>query len=143
MSSLKTCPFDKNHILQAERFIVHLVRCQRNHPNVQVRCPHNEGHIIPPGEMETHLNVCDTRALSELKDQQMVQKPVEQPLLPVGESWDDDPDVGTYDPNNYCEQNLVIRQPVNLTKAQRKQFRLKERERLEKMDNSTSDGSKP
>ncbi|XP_030384577.1 gametocyte-specific factor 1 homolog [Scaptodrosophila lebanonensis] len=132
---LKECPYDKMHQVRPERFITHLVRCCRSHPTIQVCCPHNAAHIVSPGEMDEHLKGCDSKALSKyMMDQQVQQKPEEQPYFGKGENWDDDPDEGTYDPTSRCEQALIIRKPINLTWAQRKQFRLSERSRHEKLE---------
>lgn len=63
---------------------------------------------------------------------------IENGVTPVGgefvepsETWDDEPDVPSYNPNEYIEKADVLRMPVGLTPAQRNAFRMAERKRLQ------------
>lgn len=47
------------------------------------------------------------------------------------ESWDDDPQVPSYNPSDYLNKADVLRMPVGMTPSERSAFRLAERKRLQ------------
>lgn len=51
------------------------------------------------------------------------------------ENWDEDPEVPTYNPQAYCEENIVIRNLQGVPKATRRQFRENERRRFKESKN--------
>ncbi|XP_017140960.1 gametocyte-specific factor 1 homolog [Drosophila miranda] len=133
------CPFDESHRILSSRMMVHLVRCAPNHQgSKKVRCPFNITHICTITEMKIHLQNCTHRAgLLEFKNK------LAAPVLPhetmeeieCDENWDEEPDVGTYSPKTYCEQNFVIRNPQGNPPAARREFRESERRRFQQNQN--------
>jgi len=171
-SSLKTCPYVAAHKVRGsftrvatilavinltlhlqirpERFLQHLVKCQRQHPNSNLEiCPFDLTHRVPPSQLKHHVENCDRRAtvlqekyvfLPEGYQPLKMPEPVEiQAKQTLGqqkceEDWSDDDDGqprASYDPLKACADRDVILQPRGLSKAQRRAFRESERVRLE------------
>lgn len=51
------------------------------------------------------------------------------------EDWDMDPEVPSYNPQAYCEENIVIRNLQGASRATRRQFRENERRRFRESKN--------
>nr|XP_002126196.1 gametocyte-specific factor 1 homolog [Ciona intestinalis] len=53
------CPYDPVHRISVKRFVRHIHKCKKNHPNANMAtCPFNARHIIPKPEMEQHIEIC-------------------------------------------------------------------------------------
>uniref|UniRef100_A0A8V5GWS2 Uncharacterized protein n=1 Tax=Melopsittacus undulatus TaxID=13146 RepID=A0A8V5GWS2_MELUD len=62
--SLVQCPFDGSHRVRASRLPYHLVRCERNHPQLArslATCPFNARHRVPQPELRRHVTECPDR----------------------------------------------------------------------------------
>lgn len=50
------CPYNASHRMLAHRLALHLVKCRRNHPDVEkVRCPFNSTHLINKPELNVSI----------------------------------------------------------------------------------------
>ncbi|XP_023177814.2 gametocyte-specific factor 1 homolog [Drosophila hydei] len=130
------CPYDDSHCLLPSRFAWHLTRCARNHTNSGIiRCPFNDTHLLQRYEMPEHVLNCPNRR-DFVRFLQPDALPPEEPrpstvdLVESSENWDDEPPAATYDPKEYCEKNLIIRQLVG---AMRRTFRELERNRFQQI----------
>ncbi|XP_064545804.1 gametocyte-specific factor 1 homolog [Drosophila montana] len=132
------CPYNKAHIVLRGRLTKHLVRCSRNAENLNklLTCPFNENHRFDAQQLQAHIKICPERASLERqaqKDEQpAVDAPATQMLIECEEDWDNEPDVPTYNPSAYCEENLVIRSSGlhGQSKSVRRNFRAQERRRF-------------
>ncbi|XP_040395265.1 gametocyte-specific factor 1 [Cygnus olor] len=62
--ALVQCPYDRSHRVRAARLPYHLVKCQRNNPQVArhlATCPFNARHRVPRAELRSHLASCPDR----------------------------------------------------------------------------------
>ena len=157
-TDLVQCPYDKSHRILPHRFQVHLVRCRKNFPLAQVvTCPFNVTHLLKKEELDWHVTVCPERKTfensrhreepveelsttmdtsfsadnSELQGNQF-KVPIDQSNVST-ENWEDDPNVPSYNPTAYAENAPVLRMPVGMSPAQRKEFRAAERKRLQSL----------
>lgn len=63
MSDKLQCPYDPLHQIAANSFGKHLLKCERQHPDMKLaRCPLNSFHRFPPEKLKEHLKVCPSRA---------------------------------------------------------------------------------
>ena len=54
-----TCPYNPSHQITQERIQTHLVKCRRNHPEVDLMvCPYNASHHVPKPEEQFHVTSC-------------------------------------------------------------------------------------
>uniref|UniRef100_A0A669QAM6 CHHC U11-48K-type domain-containing protein n=1 Tax=Phasianus colchicus TaxID=9054 RepID=A0A669QAM6_PHACC len=64
--ALVQCPYDKAHQIRVSRLPYHLVKCQRNNPQVARSmeiCPFNARHRIPRAELQRHIACCPDQRL--------------------------------------------------------------------------------
>uniref|UniRef100_A0A182NC00 CHHC U11-48K-type domain-containing protein n=2 Tax=Anopheles TaxID=7164 RepID=A0A182NC00_9DIPT len=67
MSGFVECPFDRSHLVAPKSFPRHLVKCQRQNPDVKLaRCPLNTSHMVKEEDLEQHLKDCPSRIQLEL-----------------------------------------------------------------------------
>uniref|UniRef100_A0A8D0H1G1 Gametocyte specific factor 1 n=1 Tax=Sphenodon punctatus TaxID=8508 RepID=A0A8D0H1G1_SPHPU len=62
------CPYDKNHQIRACRFPYHLIKCRKNHPEMErqlATCPFNARHQVPREEINIHISSCDDKRCIE------------------------------------------------------------------------------
>ncbi|XP_074709700.1 gametocyte-specific factor 1, partial [Strix uralensis] len=67
--ALVQCPYDKSHQVRASRLPYHIVKCQRNHPQVArmlATCPFNARHRVPQANLRSHIASCPDKRLSDL-----------------------------------------------------------------------------
>ncbi|XP_017019195.1 gametocyte-specific factor 1 homolog [Drosophila kikkawai] len=134
-TKLVECPFDKSHRLLPSRLAVHLIRCSRNYPSSkQVSCTLNTTHIHTVAEMTTHIETCPDRSkLHHFMNPVKLPPAESQPAnfcVDSAEDWDAEPPAPTYDPQDYCERNFIIRNPQGNPPAARREFRERERRRF-------------
>ncbi|TDG42131.1 hypothetical protein AWZ03_011463 [Drosophila navojoa] len=131
-----SCPYDKTHNVLRGRLPQHLERCSRNSDIKLKICPFNETHRVPEKGMEAHIKECPDRARLEsfkIKEELQGAKEVAPiDFVECDEDWDNEPDVSAYNPNVYCEENLVIRSSVinGQSRSVRRNFRQSERRRF-------------
>ncbi|XP_033927449.1 gametocyte-specific factor 1 [Melopsittacus undulatus] len=114
--SLVQCPFDGSHRVRASRLPYHLVRCERNHPQLArslATCPFNARHRVPQPELRRHVTECPDRRhemeLPPLKSSQQPEVPWKAP--PCQEDWEAELS-GLEDPEpfilNPCSKELLL-----------------------------------
>ncbi|XP_017019197.1 gametocyte-specific factor 1 homolog [Drosophila kikkawai] len=129
------CPYDSTHRLIPSRLTRHLIRCARNFPSTKkVRHPFNSNHIHSVAEMKANVETCPDRSKMEYS-RNPLKLPQEEPKLPnfcveSTEDWDAEPPAGTYNPQDHCERELIIRNPQGNPPAARREFRERERRRF-------------
>ncbi|XP_074785569.1 gametocyte-specific factor 1 isoform X2 [Athene noctua] len=67
--ALVQCPYDKSHQVRASRLPYHIVKCQRNHPQVArtlATCPFNARHRVPQAKLQSHIASCPDKRLPDL-----------------------------------------------------------------------------
>uniref|UniRef100_A0A8C4UYN1 CHHC U11-48K-type domain-containing protein n=1 Tax=Falco tinnunculus TaxID=100819 RepID=A0A8C4UYN1_FALTI len=60
-AALVQCPYDRSHQVRVSRLPYHLVKCQRNNPQVARKlatCPFNASHRVPQGKLQSHIAAC-------------------------------------------------------------------------------------
>ncbi|CAG9861813.1 unnamed protein product [Phyllotreta striolata] len=130
------CPYDKSHMIRRKWMNCHLTKCKRNHPETTlVECDFNFNHRIPESELQYHHQICPDRRKLEIavvKDDQvdLNKFPIINHNVPTEECWDNE-NVASYDPEKYCRDNEIIRRKDVASAAQRRQFRLEERKRID------------
>ncbi|XP_021239044.1 gametocyte-specific factor 1-like [Numida meleagris] len=86
--ALVQCPYDKAHQIRVSRLPYHLVKCQRNNPQVARSleiCPFNARHRMPRAELQRHMACCpDQRQLFDSRELSMCTNDrAKQPKVPV------------------------------------------------------------
>ncbi|XP_058061644.1 uncharacterized protein LOC131211963 [Anopheles bellator] len=67
MSDYIQCPFNRLHQVPPKSFGKHLVKCQRQNPEIKLeRCPLNSYHMMPKEKIKEHLRTCPSRGELEL-----------------------------------------------------------------------------
>lgn len=129
------CPYNNAHLIRRSRMTVHLVKCSKNYPNQEmVLCDFNTNHRIPKPEIQYHHETCPDRKKIEIKiavdqDDDDNKYPVVNFDIPTEEDWDQHV-VPSYNPEEYCQQNAVVRNLKVQPPSMKKNFRAEERQRL-------------
>ncbi|XP_027636384.1 gametocyte-specific factor 1 [Falco peregrinus] len=67
--ALVQCPYDRSHQVRVSRLPYHLVKCQRNNPQVARKlatCPFNASHRVPHGKLQRHIASCPDQRQPDL-----------------------------------------------------------------------------
>ncbi|KAJ8985643.1 hypothetical protein NQ317_015139 [Molorchus minor] len=129
------CPYNRAHHIRRSRMNTHLVKCKKNYPDAKlIECDFNVDHKIPEPELQYHHENCPDKVKIEYTVYQEEgadpdMYPVQNIAIESEETWDDY-NVPAYNPNKYCENAEVIRHIDVQSAAKRKDFRVKERQRL-------------
>ncbi|XP_051172773.1 gametocyte-specific factor 1 [Leptopilina boulardi] len=92
------CPYDSNHKIAQSRIQIHLVKCEKQHPeNFREICPFNATHRFPKSDMQEHINNCPSQRHSQ---PELYQKYVNcgsikscpPSEIDIDECWEDDSD---------------------------------------------------
>ena len=154
------CPYNPSHLVPETRFQVHLVRCRRSHQDTDmVVCSWNSTHVLPKGELKEHERNCPD-SLKFLRssvgssvttsssfggsnansarweiENQTDGHDEGRALQEEEEDWEKEAVVKeSYNPIMATEKKLVVRKFEGATPAQRKEFRKRERERIQKLE---------
>ncbi|XP_060526649.1 gametocyte-specific factor 1 homolog [Cylas formicarius] len=142
------CPYNSAHYIRKMRMEAHLIKCRKSYEQesrVLVACDFNTCHLIPQPELQYHHDTCPDRKKVEfsiITEATAPIMPVQSSSVPVDDSWDDC-DLPSYNPAEYCEKNNILRRVDAQSAAKRKDFRLTERQRLERIlsQQNTSDAN--
>ena len=64
--SSKTCPYDPGHPILSHRMAQHIIKCRKNHPEVNMKtCVFNATHVIPKKDFLVHILECPDKRLVE------------------------------------------------------------------------------
>ncbi|KAK4881675.1 hypothetical protein RN001_004994 [Aquatica leii] len=129
------CPYNPAHTIIPHRFQTHLVKCRKSYPDTKiVACIYNNTHRVHEPELAFHHDNCPDRLgldkiiFAPTPTDRRIQVPVVD--IEPTEVWDDE-ECESYDPEQYCLNNPVLRKKDTLPKAQRKNFRWEERQRMQ------------
>lgn len=144
---LEQCPYDRSHLITPDKLMTHLTKCRKQHlkrnptPTIVI-CPYKCTHHVDKTELEHHVKNCDGKDLAvhmllepttiEKKVDHSIPKIVEERSVETitdDEDWETQQIRAPYDPAARILEREVLRKPVGLTKAERKEFYVKERER--------------
>ncbi|KAH8255528.1 hypothetical protein KR038_005139, partial [Drosophila bunnanda] len=127
------CPYNNSHRLIRGRLGAHLSRCARSYPSSKlVRCSFNNTHLYSVTDMKNHIANCPDR-VKNMKPEKTTLSTESEPKKFVVEStedWDKEPPAPTYNPQTHCSTAFIIRNPQGAPRAERREFREKERRRL-------------
>jgi len=145
---LVQCPYEKSHLVTPDKLITHLTKCRKQHlkkyptPTIVV-CPYKSTHHVPEAEFENHVENCDAKDLAVhmlLERSTPAIKPTasiasalngarNDEVVTDDEDWETQQIRAPYDPAARIMDKEVLRKPVGLTKAERKEFCVNERAR--------------
>ncbi|XP_065157497.1 gametocyte-specific factor 1 homolog [Atheta coriaria] len=138
-----TCPYNPSHRLLKHRFITHLVKCRRNHPDSpSAVCAFNSSHIVPAPELKYHMDNCPDRhqidrvvTEAEGNTHRIEINFADDSSWDNGENWDQE-NTPCYNPAEYCENKMILRRLDIASKAQRRDWHQAERRRFQEIDSS-------
>ena len=140
------CPFNESHRIIEGRLQKHLFKCRKNYPkNYKVVCPFDATHMLDPYEYEHHLSVCTTSGNMKCYTNSF-EPQVEVGTVSIEEACSlqtntlDNEDwfgnTPTYDPLLATANKPIVRTAIGLSKAKKKEFKQRERDRLSALENS-------
>lgn len=154
------CPYNKSHIILADRIQWHLSRCRRQHPNAKIAvCCFNASHHIPEAELRAHQSICPDRVLVEVYKYPLdfgapatwkTQEPevvynrsndASGYVATQDENWDD-MDAPPYNPQEYCLNNPVIRKATHMTRSEKRRFYAEEHIRITAIEKKRAEEKK-
>ncbi|XP_076667345.1 uncharacterized protein LOC143368468 [Andrena cerasifolii] len=140
------CPFNESHRIIEGRLQKHLFKCRRNYPkNYKVVCPFDASHMLDPYEYEHHLSVCTTSGnmmcytTSFESEKEVGTIPIEEACSLQTNTLDNEDWFGntpTYNPLVATANKPIVRTAIGLSKAKKKEFKQRERDRLSALENS-------
>ncbi|KAF7286719.1 gametocyte-specific factor 1 homolog [Rhynchophorus ferrugineus] len=132
------CPYNNSHHIRKSRMEVHLKKCRVANSDVQVLvpCDFNTCHRVPQVELQYHHSTCPDKKgieLQVMREGREVAKVVTplKPIkpVPIDDSWDKC-DVPSYNAEQYCLENQVLRRLDTESALKRRNFRTSERQRI-------------
>jgi len=153
-----TCPYNPSHQITVERIQWHLVKCRKNHPSSDhIVCPYNASHHVAKTEEQYHISTCPDRKIVELsKYSWAVERAAHHGNLSMPtpsnihwgnsamggmeENWEKEATVKqSYDPSKKASKAPVLRNLQGATPSQRREFRAKEKVRIETLQAGLDD----
>lgn len=140
------CPFNESHRIIEGRLQKHLFKCRRNYPkNYKVVCPFDATHMLDPYEYEHHLSVCTTSGNMKCytttfeSEKEVGTIPIEEACSLQTNTLDNEDWFGstpTYNPLVATANKPIVRTAIGLSKAKKKEFKQRERDRLSALENN-------
>nr|ADG64985.1 hypothetical protein GA17756 [Drosophila pseudoobscura]ADG64988.1 hypothetical protein GA17756 [Drosophila pseudoobscura]ADG64989.1 hypothetical protein GA17756 [Drosophila pseudoobscura] len=132
------CPYNKEHVMLRRKFQQHILKCREIHKDtVQLLvCPFNNAHLVPEPEFHQHCKSCEDRKIIvqyQTSEPAVLHADTRHEKIEADENWDDD-EVEDYNPQVYCAQANIVREPIGMFPSERKAF-IKEEERRRRGDN--------
>lgn len=140
---LVSCAYNMAHEIYESRLQYHLVKCRKAHSGQKKHiCVFDSTHHVDSTEQWKHEMTCPNRRVLEESTYYMDGErtnaeicarnyvPVQMP--PPEEDWDDDPPY-IFDPEKASASKPVIRVMNGGTRSERREFRQKERIRMQKL----------
>nr|CAI5818980.1 unnamed protein product [Callosobruchus analis] len=141
---LVSCPYNPCHRIQKKRLGIHLYKCKKQHPNVNLAiCDFNATHHVPQGELIYHHQHCPSRKKIEafiyLEEENTTnQYPVNNNGVETDDNWDGS-NMPTYNAEDYCMRHGVLRKLDAAPPSEKKEFQIQERERLKVVESPICD----
>ncbi|XP_050699064.1 protein D7-like [Eriocheir sinensis] len=148
MENLLTCPYNSSHQIIPHRMAMHLIKCKKNYPNMDMKeCIFNAVHVVPASEFQAHLLSCEDKQLVEreifsrpqVKKGGPLVKPEAVPVENVSitcEDWESERVESSYSPEaSIINKEFTRPPPSGLSKSARKQWRMNEIERVKRLQN--------
>ncbi|XP_045623049.1 uncharacterized protein [Procambarus clarkii] len=153
---LVPCPYDPSHTVQPHRLAIHIVKCKRNHPDMDmVPCHYNATHVLPSSKIKAHELECAEKHKNEvefyqkretcrrLQSEQHVIDSRNRVLVPpvinqgdLEEDWDNDLVESSYDPTKSMLLKKIARKPpAGLSRSGKLDWRTNEIERVQALEN--------
>ncbi|XP_054165006.1 gametocyte-specific factor 1-like [Oppia nitens] len=84
----KVCPYNRNHRVPANRFVYHLIKCEKKSKEQLIMCPFNGKHRVTKELFDLHMSNCPdlyvmTNANNGIENGVLVSepnKPIEVPI---------------------------------------------------------------
>ncbi|XP_017126792.1 gametocyte-specific factor 1 homolog [Drosophila elegans] len=126
-SDMVNCPYNKEHKMLRKKLQQHILKCRVIYKDtVQLMiCPFNKAHLIPEPELYQHTKSCEDRKIIvqyQTSAAAVLTEDTRHAKIESEENWDDDEDVPDYNPQVYCSQANIVREPNGLFPSQRKAF---------------------
>ncbi|XP_017138365.1 gametocyte-specific factor 1 homolog [Drosophila miranda] len=139
------CPYNKEHVMLRKKYQQHILKCREIHKDTVelLVCPFNNAHLIPEPEFHQHCKSCVDRKIIvqyQTCEPAVLHADTRHEKIEADENWDDD-EVEDYNPQVYCAQANIVREPTGMFPSERKAF-IKEEERRRCGDNSRQGKSK-
>lgn len=148
VEKLEPCPYNSSHQIIPHRMAKHIIKCKKNYPDAQMKvCIFNAVHVVPVHQYQAHLLECESRELVEREVYCRPRVVQTTPLakaeaLPVQdgiakcENWELECVQSSYRPEEHVIYKEFTRPPPpGLGKAARKQWRLSEIDRVNRLKN--------
>ncbi|XP_017779630.1 PREDICTED: uncharacterized protein LOC108564941 isoform X2 [Nicrophorus vespilloides] len=134
------CPYGgKAHFIGEARFSTHVVKCQRSSNINLAICPYNADHRLQVSEYQHHVTTCEDRFFVDMRayeydneHSEILYPIVEKKILYQVDSWDADDDP-SYNPEEYCISEEIVRRLDVEPGSVRKGFRKTERARFQEL----------
>ncbi|XP_063878553.1 uncharacterized protein LOC135110296 [Scylla paramamosain] len=148
MEKLEPCPYNNSHQILPHRMAKHIIKCKKNYPNADMKvCLFNAVHVVPTHQYQAHLLECENRELVERELYSSPRMASSAPLVKIEsvpvenvtarcEDWESDLVQSSYSPEEHSiYKEFIRRTPAGLSKGARKVWRLKEIERVNRLQN--------
>ncbi|KAH8328355.1 hypothetical protein KR067_008456 [Drosophila pandora] len=120
------CPYNKEHKMLRKKLQQHILKCRELYKDtVELKvCPFNKIHLIPEPEFFQHVKFCVDRKIIvqyQTSAAAVLDQDTRHAKIECEENWDDvnEPD---YDPQAYCSNANIVREPNGMFPSQRKAF---------------------
>ncbi|XP_022218274.1 gametocyte-specific factor 1 homolog [Drosophila obscura] len=128
-----SCPYNKEHVMLRKKYQQHIIKCRELYKDTVelLVCPFNKGHLVPEPEFHQHTKSCDDRKIIvqyQTSEPAVLRADTRHEKIEADENWDDIK-VEDYNPQVYCAQANIVREPNGMFPAQRKAFIKEERRR--------------
>ncbi|KAL3187654.1 hypothetical protein MRX96_024693 [Rhipicephalus microplus] len=97
--TMLTCPFNPAHQVRSTRYQIHITKCKRYHPGMDIyRCPFSPDHVVEPSKLMHHVYTCPLNT-TEKRYQSKLDIDVVRPKVPTikaapdiqpKEDWDEE-----------------------------------------------------
>jgi len=136
------CPLDANHCIKKSKLSWHVEKCRRNFkPESLEVCRYNSDHVFKKQDkkLKQHYLDCKDKVIYEKNQAKKVQQMVtDVKSLSISEQQQDEEEdwdlLPVYEVKLNTESKQVLRTIQNAPRAERKQFRQQERERLRNLE---------
>ncbi|KAL3187655.1 hypothetical protein MRX96_024694 [Rhipicephalus microplus] len=88
-----TCPFSSAHQVRIGRYEIHIKKCKRYHPGIDLcRCPFSPDHVVEFSELMEHVSTCPLNTTLEHYQSEPDKNAVEPKEATIKEAPDTKPE---------------------------------------------------